>query len=191
MRYNIDSGDNRFAPNFTDAELRSASSGTLRDVDANVIGMAMTVRTLSGDTPIRVNSVIRNYIPAGGVQNSAHLRGNAIDLGMSSTQIKKFKSELPLFMDIWGGKLGGIGFYSWGIHLDTEHENATKYWQLPGKNKDYLLRVWGQKNPFVLSDWDASPSLPDIEETDDETVHGVSPFVMVAILSLIIYLFSK
>jgi len=191
MRYNIDSGDNRFAPNFTDAELRSASSGSLRDIDANVLGMATTVRTLVGDTSIRVNSLIRNYIPAGGVQNSAHLRGNAIDLGMTPTQIKKFKAELPLFMDIWGGKLGGIGFYSWGVHLDTEHENATKYWQLSGQNKDYLLRVWGQKNPFILSDWDGLPSQSDIEETDDETVHGVSPFVTVTIISIIIYLFAK
>lgn len=68
--------------------------------------------------PIPVNSGLRcptwNQIQ-GGVYNSNHMDGRAIDLGrpsgVTSAQMKAAAEEVM-------GNTGGIGIYDWGIHID-------------------------------------------------------------------------
>ena len=68
--------------------------------------------------PVPVNSGLRcptwNQIQ-GGVSNSNHKGGGAVDLGRPSgvtpAQMKDIAEEVM-------GKTGGIGIYDWGIHID-------------------------------------------------------------------------
>lgn len=68
--------------------------------------------------PIPVNSGLRcptwNQIQ-GGVSNSNHMDGGAVDLGrpsgVTSAQMKAAAEEVM-------GNTGGIGIYDWGIHID-------------------------------------------------------------------------
>ena len=69
--------------------------------------------------PITVNSGLRckaHNENVGGVSNSQHLYGTAADLGCPSgctpTQMASIAEEIM-------GNTGGIGTYSWGIHIDT------------------------------------------------------------------------
>lgn len=67
--------------------------------------------------PVTISSGLRcktHNANVGGVSNSQHLTGIAADLHSSATPAKmKEVAEAVL------GKTGGIGLYSWGIHVDT------------------------------------------------------------------------
>ena len=68
--------------------------------------------------PIRVNSGLRcqtwNSIQ-GGVANSNHMDGGAVDLGCpAGTTPEEMKRAAEAVM----GSTGGIGIYDWGIHID-------------------------------------------------------------------------
>ena len=80
------------------------------------------VRTLDAiranlGVPITITSGIRctrHNANVGGVSNSQHLYGIAADLHSSATPARmKAVSEEVM------GNAGGIGLYSWGIHVDT------------------------------------------------------------------------
>lgn len=68
--------------------------------------------------PLRVNSGLRcptwNSIQ-GGVANSNHMTGGAVDLGcpdgVTPAEMKQAAEEVM-------GNTGGIGIYNWGIHID-------------------------------------------------------------------------
>lgn len=67
--------------------------------------------------PITINSGIRcatHNANEGGVANSQHLYGRAADLHSSASpaRMKEVAEEVL-------GSTGGIGLYSWGIHVDT------------------------------------------------------------------------
>ena len=88
------------------------------DVDMNMVKIADEIRSRIGK-PIRINSGIRCKIHnanVGGVSNSQHLFGNGADLGCpigcTPTQMASIAEEIM-------GNTGGIGTYSWGIHIDT------------------------------------------------------------------------
>ena len=88
------------------------------DIDMNMVKIADEIRSRIGK-PIRINSGIRCKIHnanVGGVSNSQHLFGNAADLGCpigcTPTQMASIAEEIM-------GNTGGIGTYSWGIHIDT------------------------------------------------------------------------
>lgn len=57
---------------------------------------------------------VQHNADVGGVANSEHLYGRAADLhsGASPEQMKQAAEEVM-------GNSGGIGIYSWGIHVDT------------------------------------------------------------------------
>lgn len=67
--------------------------------------------------PISINSGIRcpvHNANVGGVSNSEHLGGNAADL-----HSKKSPEEMKAVAEAVMGNTGGIGLYSWGIHVDV------------------------------------------------------------------------
>ena len=88
------------------------------DIDMNMVKIADEIRSRIGK-PIHINSGLRCKIHnanVGGVSNSQHLYGNAADLGCPAgctpTQMASIAEEIM-------GNTGGIGTYSWGIHIDT------------------------------------------------------------------------
>ena len=88
------------------------------EIDMNMVKIADEIRSRIGK-PIQINSGIRCKIHnanVGGVSNSQHLLGNAADLGCPSgctpAQMASIAEEIM-------GDTGGIGTYSWGIHIDT------------------------------------------------------------------------
>ena len=88
------------------------------EIDMNMVKIADKIRSRIGK-PIQINSGIRCKIHnanVGGVSNSQHLFGNAADLGCPSgcTPI-----QMASIAEDVMGDTGGIGIYSWGIHIDT------------------------------------------------------------------------
>lgn len=90
--------------------------------DETMVRYADEIRRRLGK-PIPVNSGIRcktHNANVGGVSNSQHLYGTAADLGKPSgvtvAQMEEIAEEVM-------GDTGGIGTYSWGIHIDSR---ATK-----------------------------------------------------------------
>lgn len=88
------------------------------DIDMNMVKIADQIRSKIGK-PITINSGLRcktHNANVGGVSNSQHLYGNAADLGCpigcTPTQMSSIAEEIM-------GDTGGIGTYSWGIHIDT------------------------------------------------------------------------
>ena len=88
------------------------------DIDMNMVKIADQIRDRIGK-PVPVNSGIRcktHNANVGGVSNSQHICGNAADLGCPTgctpSQMASIAEELM-------GETGGIGIYSWGIHIDT------------------------------------------------------------------------
>lgn len=88
------------------------------EIDMNMVKIADQIRTKIGK-PITINSGLRcktHNANVGGVSNSQHLYGNAADLGCPSgctpAQMASIAEEIM-------GDTGGIGIYSWGIHIDT------------------------------------------------------------------------
>ena len=86
--------------------------------DERMVRIADAIRKRIGK-PISVNSGIRcktHNANVGGVSNSQHLYGTAADLGCPSgctpSQMASIAEEIM-------GETGGIGIYSWGIHIDT------------------------------------------------------------------------
>ena len=93
-------------------------NGYPAEIDMNMVKIADEIRNRIGK-PITINSGLRcktHNANVGGVSNSQHLLGNAADLGCPSgctpTQMASIAEEIM-------GDTGGIGIYSWGIHIDT------------------------------------------------------------------------
>lgn len=88
------------------------------EIDMDMVKIADQIRTKIGK-PITINSGLRcktHNANVGGVSNSQHLLGKAADLGCPSgctpSQMASIAEEIM-------GNTGGIGIYSWGIHIDT------------------------------------------------------------------------
>lgn len=93
-------------------------NGYPSEIDMNMVKIADQIRSRIGK-PIPINSGLRcktHNANVGGVSNSQHLYGNAADLGCPAgctpTQMASIADEIM-------GNTGGIGTYSWGIHIDT------------------------------------------------------------------------
>ena len=93
-------------------------NGYPAEIDMNMVKIADKIREKIGK-PITINSGLRcktHNENVGGVSNSQHLYGNAADLGLPAgctpAQMASIAEEII-------GDTGGIGIYSWGIHIDT------------------------------------------------------------------------
>ena len=88
------------------------------DIDMNMVKIADEIREKIGK-PITVNSGLRcktHNANVGGVSNSQHLLGKAADLGCP---IGCTPSQMASIAESIMGNTGGIGIYTWGIHIDT------------------------------------------------------------------------
>ena len=93
-------------------------NGYPAEIDLTMVRYADEIRRRIGK-PISVNSGLRcsqHNANEGGVSNSQHLYGTAVDLGKPSgvtvAEMAKIAEEVM-------GNTGGIGTYSWGIHIDS------------------------------------------------------------------------
>lgn len=93
-------------------------NGYPADIDMNMVKIADQIRARIG-RPITINSGLRcktHNANVGGVSNSQHILGKAADLGCPSgytpTQMASIAEGIM-------GNTGGIGIYTWGIHIDT------------------------------------------------------------------------
>ena len=108
---------------FTMAEFKCKCGGRYcngypAEIDMIMVKIADKIREKIGK-PITINSGLRcktHNANVGGVSNSQHLYGNAADLGCPSgctpAQMASIAEDIM-------GDTGGIGIYSWGIHIDT------------------------------------------------------------------------
>ena len=113
---------------FSREEFRCKCGGRYCDgypvgIDMNMVKIADEIRSRIGK-PIQINSGIRcktHNSNVGGVSNSQHLLGKAADLrcpsGYTPAQMASIAEEII-------GNTGGIGVYSWGIHIDTRSIKA-------------------------------------------------------------------
>ena len=88
------------------------------DIDMNMVKIADEIRSRIGK-PIHINSGLRcktHNANVGGVSNSQHLLGKAADLGCP---IGCTPAQMASIAESIMGNTGGIGIYSWGIHIDT------------------------------------------------------------------------
>ena len=85
--------------------------------------MADEIRRRAG-VPLNVNSGVRckqHNADAGGVWNSLHLTGQAIDLAPIGCNISVTKLR-NIAQEVMAEKIpgrGGLGCYSWGVHIDN------------------------------------------------------------------------
>ena len=108
---------------FTKAEFKCKCGGKYcngypAEIDLTMVRYADEIRRRIGK-PLGVNSGLRcskHNANEGGVSNSQHLYGTACDLGkpsgVSVAEMAKIAEEVM-------GDTGGIGIYSWGIHIDS------------------------------------------------------------------------
>ena len=113
---------------FTKKEFRCKCGGQYcggypAEIDLTMVRYADEIRRRIGK-PIGVNSGLRcsqwNAIQ-GGVSNSQHLYGTAVDLGKPSGVTI---AEMATIAEDVIGNTGGIGIYSWGIHIDSRETKS-------------------------------------------------------------------
>ena len=93
-------------------------NGYPAEIDMKMVKIADAIRERIRK-PISVNSGLRcktHNANVGGVPNSQHLYGTAADLGCP---IGCTPSQMASIAEEIMGNTGGIGIYSWGIHIDT------------------------------------------------------------------------
>lgn len=93
-------------------------NGYPAEIDMTMVRYADEIRHRIGQ-PIRVYSGLRCPVHnqnEGGVSNSQHLYGTAVDLarpsGVTPAKMAQIAEDVI-------GNTGGIGIYSWGIHIDS------------------------------------------------------------------------
>ena len=88
------------------------------EIDMDMVKIADEIRSRIGK-PISINSGLRcktHNANVGGVFNSQHLLGKAADLGCP---IGCTPAQMASIAETIIGNTGGIGIYTWGIHIDT------------------------------------------------------------------------
>lgn len=88
------------------------------EIDLTMVRYADEIRRRIG-RPLSVNSGLRcsqHNANVGGVSNSQHVYGTAADLGKPSGVTV---AEMAAIAEDVIGNTGGIGIYSWGIHIDS------------------------------------------------------------------------
>ena len=98
-------------------------NGYPAEIDLGMVSIADAVRARLG-VPVTVNSGLRcrqHNANVGGATNSQHLYGTAADLGCPSGVTPQKMYDIA--EDIMGNT-GGLGLYSWGIHIDSRSTKA-------------------------------------------------------------------
>jgi peptidoglycan hydrolase-like protein with peptidoglycan-binding domain len=98
-------------------------NGYPAEIDMEMVKIADEIRKRIGK-PITVNSGVRciqHNTNVGGAAGSQHTLGKAADLGKPSGVTPK---EMAAIAEELLPNTGGIGIYSWGIHIDTRKKKS-------------------------------------------------------------------
>jgi len=111
---NGDRGSPAFGLNFPPPE----------SIAGNIRGAVIIAEKLRIETglPLRVLSAFRSQpynSSIGGSRQSLHLQFMALDLSPPPGKVKKLHEAAAAF-----GGIGGLGFYPWGIHVDSRRGRA-------------------------------------------------------------------
>lgn len=90
--------------------------------DPKIVKVVDQIRRHFGK-PFTPNSAIRctkRNAEVGGVKNSQHLYGTACDLSVPGVAPSEVAAYAETLMPDWGG----IGIYSWGVHVDSRPSRA-------------------------------------------------------------------
>ena len=96
-------------------------------------------RTFMGDKPLIIGSAYRTQIwnrRQGGSKYSQHVEGRALDLKCPRGMRKEtFRDKAKIFAS-WNDRVGGLGWYVWGVHLDVRprpDSNRLAFWSCVNK----------------------------------------------------------
>ena len=90
-------------------------------------------RKTLGEQPLRIASAYRTPSwnrKCGGVQQSQHIQGRAIDiLRPKHINNKSFREKAKVFAKN-NPRVGGLGWYRWGVHIDVRprRKNRLAFW---------------------------------------------------------------
>ena len=88
-------------------------------------GVFEHIREALGNKPLRILSAYRtpeHNKAIGGVSSSQHVQGRALDLSRGSEDAADFHVRVNDCVSM--GRLGGIGYYPWGVHVDIRARNG-------------------------------------------------------------------
>lgn len=110
-------GSKYISKNFRVREFRCKDGTDVIFIDPELVEILQKIRAYFGKA-VTINSAYRT--PAhnkkvGGADYSQHLYGTAADIVVKGITPKKVKSYVETLMP----SSGGIGVYSWGVHVDT------------------------------------------------------------------------
>jgi len=146
----INKNGNRLFGYFNESEFKlsqlSSEDYNSFDMDYKLIGIANYVRLFLGKTKINScgRSVLYNASLNGSSPVSQHLIKNndtvkAIDLSsldVSNTRLHNFVIDNVKTLRLLGVR--GIGFYTWGVHLDVRDQSKLSVW---GKDSATMIRM--------------------------------------------------
>lgn len=115
-------GDKNLALHFKVKEFASKDGSDTVFVAELLPVVLESIRNFKGK-PLHINSAYRtdaHNAAVGGAAQSQHTRGMAADVWMEDVTAKELARIARLVMPDWGG----VGIYSWGIHIDTRAEKA-------------------------------------------------------------------
>ncbi len=115
-------GDQAISRNFKVREFRSRDGADAIFVDSKLVEILQNIRSHFGK-PVTITSGYRTHQrnrSEGGAARSQHLYGTAADIqvsGVAPGKVAEYAETLLV-------NTGGIGIYSWGIHVDTRDVKA-------------------------------------------------------------------
>ena len=114
------------SPHFSESEMTCNCGCGKNNADPKTIRMINWARDIAG-FPFPVSSWCRcekHNADVGGVPNSSHLKGCAVDIGIADSERK-----MEALMALITAGFRRIGVYSWGLHVDTDTEKRTALWR--------------------------------------------------------------
>ena len=116
--YSLKSNGNEYvSKNFQVREFRSRDGADVIFIDPELVTMLQLIRNHFGKA-VTINSGYRtpsHNKSVGGAAQSQHLYGTAADIVVKGVKPK----DVAAYADKLMPKTGGIGIYSWGVHVDT------------------------------------------------------------------------
>lgn len=141
----------KITENFSSSEIINASH-TENDIvliDKKVVEVAQYIRTALS-VPLTVTSANRsktyNAGIAGSSKNSQHIGGRALDLkgtGLLEFMLKSYEEKNEHWQAMYNLGLRGLGFYDWGVHIDTRESIRVANWDYRLKKKVLTGSLWG------------------------------------------------
>lgn len=115
-------GSQYISKNFRIREFRSRDGADVLFIDPELVDVLQAIRSHFGRA-VTINSGYRTHRhnqAVGGAKQSQHLYGTAADIVVSGVKPKAVAEYAETLLP----DSGGIGIYSWGIHVDTRSEKS-------------------------------------------------------------------